>query len=51
MTQRRHSAWRCAPADDVDLADTPLRWTLGKTACLQVLGGRHGPELYRTCEP
>jgi hypothetical protein len=45
------AVWTCSPAETADLAETPSRWVLGKSSCVQVAAGRHGYSYQRCSSP
>ena len=47
-TIEKVAAWRCDPAHDDDLGESPP-WILGKGGCLEVGGGHRSPLAYRAC--
>jgi hypothetical protein len=44
-------AWSCGAKTSSDLAESPSRWVLGKTACIETLGGHMSSDLFRRCAP
>jgi hypothetical protein len=45
------AAWLCAAQTPSDLGNSPAEWTLGKTTCIEVLGGHMTGRSYRACAP
>jgi hypothetical protein len=48
---RRVAAWRCSAKDSGDLAESPSQWVLGKTTCIETLGGHMSHDAFRACAP
>jgi hypothetical protein len=46
---RTVDAWSCSPADADSLGETVSGWTLGKTECLQRMGGHMHSYSYAVC--
>lgn len=47
----KSAAWRCNAKTSTDLAESPSQWVLGKTTCLETIGGRMTGEGFRKCVP
>jgi len=45
------AAWRCSAKDSSDLAESSSQWVLGKTTCIETLGGPMSHEAFRACVP
>jgi hypothetical protein len=45
------AAWRCNAKDSTDLAESPSQWVLGKTSCIETLGGHMTRDVFRACAP
>jgi hypothetical protein len=48
---QRALAWRCTAKTADDLGESPSQWVLGKTVCIQTVGGRMTAEGFQPCTP
>lgn len=48
---RQVAAWRCHAKDATELGESPPQWVLGKTTCIETLGGHMTHDVFRACAP
>ena len=45
------AAWHCHAKDTTSLGESPPQWVLGKTTCIETLGGHMTHDAFRACAP